>query len=339
MYLDRRDLANIVAVEFKSGVITMNAFHPNTSLFSGWQQEHSELFDLHTIKLKHRLRETGLFSIDAIGKLIDQAHPNDYVLTTMGHDKNVKEWRHGDKGNLSGSEVIETIRNGRVWMNLFPKMAANADYNRILNQIFDECESLVPGLRTYRRNMTLLISSPNIQVYYHADTQGQSLWQLEGKKRVYVYPYNKSFVPDELIENIVMQEAEEEIPYEPWYDKYAEVHELEGGQMLHWPLYGPHRVENFDCLNISVTTEHWTREIRNAFAVRYGNGILRRTLGLKGLSTEPRGFHVYPKAAATLAWKRLKLEKARSLKNKIEFRLDPDAEGGIQEIEPYLKGS
>ncbi|MCV0428163.1 MAG: hypothetical protein K5905_22125 [Roseibium sp.] len=315
----------------------MNVVSQDLGVLSDWQDKHAQLFDRQNIKLNHRLRETGLFTEDAIGQLIEKAAPHQYSLNTMGFQKDVNEWRHGEIQGISGREVINTIRAGRLWLNLFRIMEIDSKYDRVLDQIFGEFESFIPGLKTFKRNITLLVSSPKIQVYYHADIQGQSLWQLEGKKRVYVYPANDAFLTDESIEKILMQETEEEVPYQTWYDDHAEVHDLEPGQMMHWPLYGPHRVENHDCLNISVTTEHWTREIRNEFAVRYGNGVLRRIFGLKGLSTRPKGIHVYPKAAATLAWKRLKFEKARQVEKKVDFRLDPGSKEGILDIEPYLK--
>ena len=315
----------------------MNAISQNTGVLSGWQEKHSLLFDRQNIKLNHRLRETGLFTEEAIGRLIEKASAKQYTLNTMGHDKGVNEWRHGEIGELSGQDVINTIRNGRVWLNVFRIMDIDPAYDRVLNQIFDEFEMLVPSLNTYNRNITLLISSPNIQVYYHADIQGQSLWQLEGKKRVYVYPVCDALLSEQSIEKILMHETEEEVPYQSWFDEYAAVHDLEPGQMMHWPLFGPHRVENHDCLNISVTTEHWTREIRNTYVVRYGNGVLRRTLGLDGLSTDSKGWHVYPKAAAMLAWKRLKFEKARKVDRTVDFRLDPMSENGFCDVEPYIK--
>ena len=84
------------------------------------------------------------------------------------------------------------------------------------------------------------------------------------------------------------------MPYEKWFDDYATVFELQPGEMVTWPLYAPHRVLNHDCLNISVTMEHWTKQIWNSYAVHYGNGVLRRTLGLKNPSTVDHGLHVYP---------------------------------------------
>lgn len=304
------------------------------SLFEGWEEKHSALFDEQTIHVRHRLAETGLFTEDAIADLIDRADRQHLLITTMGFDKNVKEWRSGEVGNCSGHEVIEAIKNGRMWMNIFKLREIDARYGKVLDDIMNEFEARVPGLEVSKTGFTMLVSSPKIQVYYHADIQGQSLWQIAGKKRVYVYPASQTFVSDESIEKILMRETEEEVPYKSWFDDYAEVYDLEAGEMLHWPLYGPHRVENFDCLNISVTTEHYTREISNAFAVRYGNGVLRRTFGMDNLSTVPGGFHVLPKKAAAFLWSRLGIAKKNEFKLDTDFVVDPKAPNGLVDKYP-----
>ena len=54
------------------------------------------------------------------------------------------------------------------------------------------------------RNAGILISSPNAQVYYHADLPGQSLWQIRGTKRVYIYPPVAPFLTPEQIERIIL---------------------------------------------------------------------------------------------------------------------------------------
>lgn len=310
-----------------------------SQILANFEDKHAQLFDRHTIRLHHMLAETGLFSETAIAGLIERCAASDYNISTMGYDKNVLEWRTGEIGNLSGHEVIDAIRKGRMWLNLYRIMERDAKYQNLLDRIFAEFEDKVPGLKTYRRNMTILVSSPKIQVYYHADIQGQSLWQISGRKRVYVYPSSEAFLSRQSLEKIILRETEEDVPYQPWFEEYADVYDLEPGEVVHWPLYAPHRVENHDCLNISVTTEHWTREIWNAFAVHYGNGVLRRTLGLSNLSTQPEGLHVYPKAAAALLWKRLKARGPSTMKRKIDFRVDPSAEKGLIDITPYLKAA
>ncbi|WDR01743.1 hypothetical protein PSQ19_13475 [Devosia algicola] len=88
------------------------------------------------------------------------------------------------------------------------------------------------------------------------------------------------------------------MPYEPWYDDYAEVHMLEAGKMLHWPLNGPHRVVNENMLNVSFTTEHWTDELRKHYAVNYANGFMRGRTGFNKLSQQTTGLSYYAKPRA-----------------------------------------
>jgi quercetin dioxygenase-like cupin family protein len=132
-------------------------------------------------------------------------------------------------------------------------------------------------------------------------------------------------------------ETEEEIPYDPKYDEEALVYDLKPGEMVHWPLNCPHRVVNEDCLNISVTTEHWTDDIRKSFAVNYANGVLRRNFGMKELSQSIEGTSVYAKAALAVAWRKLKLDQTKKVVRMVDFTLDPQAETGIVDIPAYAK--
>ena len=91
---------------------------------------------------------------------------------------------------------------------------------------------------------------------------GQSLWQIRGTKRVYLYPPVAPFLTPEQIERIILSGVEVDMDYAPWYDEHAAVFDLKPGEMLHWPLNSPHRVDNHDCLNVSLTTEYWTDPIR-----------------------------------------------------------------------------
>ena len=170
----------------------------------------------------------------------------------------------------------------------------------------------------------MLISSPKAQVYYHCDIPGQSLWQIKGTKSVYIYPNTDPFLKDEQLESVFLGLTEEEIAYEGWFDNYAEKVVLEPGQMAHWPLNGPHRVENHDMVNISVTTEHFTNEIREFYAITYANGLLRR-LGISPSRNSVGGMK-YAKLALTAAHKIVyrKMFKSASPKAPRSFKLNLD---------------
>ena len=166
---------------------------------------------------------------------------------------------------------------------------------------------------------------------------GQSLWQIEGRKRVYVYPNKEPYLAPKHLEGIILGETEEEIPYNASFDKGALVYDLEPGQMVHWPLNCPHRVINEDCLNVSVTTEHWTNDIRKSFAVNYANGVLRRSFGVKNPSQSINGPAVYAKATLAVGWRKLKLDQSQKVVRKIDFTVDPQAETGIVDIPAFAK--
>ncbi|MEM9330662.1 MAG: hypothetical protein AAGA53_05005 [Pseudomonadota bacterium] len=307
------------------------------SIISDWKPEYAENFGAESLLLHHRLSETGLFTHDALAELIDSYPQETYNLNTMGYDPENPEWREGIIKNTTGKDVIQAIQQGRMWLNLRMVESVDPRYGKLLNDIFDEFAEYVPGFKTFKRKFGILISSPKVQVFYHADVPGQSLWQVEGKKRVYVYPNRAPFLAPKHLEGIILGETEEEIPYDPNFDDDALVYDLKPGEMVHWPLNCPHRVVNEDCLNVSVTTEHWTDDIRKSFAVNYANGVLRRTFGMKDLSQSIDGSSVYAKAALAVVWRKLKLDQTKKVVRMVDFTLDPKAETGIVDIPAYAK--
>jgi hypothetical protein len=234
---------------------------------------------------------------------------------------------------MAGARVIEAIRQGRMWLNLRNVSAVAEPYGELLNDIFAEIATRIPGYDTFDHTSGILISSPNAQVYYHADLPGQSLWQIHGRKRVYVYPNTPPYLTPEQLETIALYEVEVDMPYEPAYDTGAQIFEISGGEMLHWPLNAPHRVENLDCLNVSMTMEYWTEDIRRRQMINMANGILRHKLGIapRSLATEGPGF--WAKAALQAGIRRAGLLKqARKARRPIEFRLDQRQLGRVIDI-------
>lgn len=307
-------------------------------IFEDWDATHTRGYGRELVRINHRLHQSPLFTDAAIERLIEtypREHYDLHTMTAEGHNK--ESWREGDLGQRSGLEVIEAIRSGHIWLNLRKVMKVSAPHAELLERMFAEVESHVPGLTTYKHNFGILISSPKAQVFYHADVPGQSLWQLRGRKRVYVYPFGAPFLSQEEMEKIVLGEADEhEMAYEPWFDDHAKVVELEPGEMLHWPLNGPHRVVNLDTLNISVTTEHWTDAIRASYLAHYANGILRR-YGVRNPRHVTSGPGFWVKAGIAAFYKLSGVQKQRKFERRIDFAIDPSAPRGFIDIPPRLR--
>jgi hypothetical protein len=303
-------------------------------IFTSWKPEHTAGWAAEPLCLPHRLSSDPLFSREALAELIDGYPRQHYSLVEMGpQGSNRRLWREGDIGGLRGTEVIEAIEKGRMWLNMRNVSAVDKRYRDVLDQIFEEVRANVPGYETYNRTSGILISSPNAQVYYHMDLPGQSLWQLHGKKRVYVYPAKAPYLTPEQLEKIALYEVEVDVPYDPAYDAGAKVFEIGPGEMLHWPLNAPHRVENFDCLNVSMTTEYWTENIRRAQMVNVANGLLREKIRVTPKSRTTSGAGFWAKAALQAGVRRSgMLKKARKAKRPIEFTLDKAQPGRVIDL-------
>jgi hypothetical protein len=301
------------------------------TVFTDWDEKYAALWDNQPVCLSHRLHQSPLFTKDALAALIEGYPRAQYSIIHMGEQgTDRKFWREGDLGGLSGREVIDAIENGRLWLNLRRTTKVDARYKEMLDALFSELQERIPGFKTLSYECGILISSPNAQVYYHADLPGQALIQILGRKRVYFYPPQKPFLPPEQIEHIAVSGLEVDIPYASWYDDYARVFEFEPGQMVHWPLNAPHRIENHNSLNVSVTIQYQTESIRRRNMVTVANGILRYRLGWTPRSYATTGPSFWTKAVMQKAvlstpW----LRKPMAAPQPIEFQLDRKSPGAI----------
>ena len=311
-----------------------------STILADWQPHHASLFGEHILHLKHRLNTSSLFSDDSLARLIERTPAEHCYVNTMDRrSHNPRSRREGAIGDLSGADALEAVKRGNIWINIHKLTQTDARYQSLLDAIFREFEDKVPGLKTYKHSMTLLISSPNVQVYYHCDVPGQMLWQMRGAKRVFVYPNTGPFLTQPAMEKVVLGESHETaMPYERWFDDYAEIIDLEAGSMLYWPLNCPHRVVNHDSVNVSMTTEHWTDDLRNVYAVNYANGVIRRTFGSAKLSRNTSGPSFWAKAGLAAAMKTTGLQAKKQRKRLIDFTVDPAAPDSVRDIPAYAFG-
>ena len=302
-------------------------------IFGKWDETHSQLWSHQPIRLEHEMHRSPAFSMDELARLIENYPREHYSLVKTGARGSSRVWREGDIGDLSGRQVVEAISRGGLWLNLRNVTSVDRRYRELVDQMFAEVAAHVPGFDAPTHQAGILISSPDAQVYYHADLPGQGLIQISGRKRVYLYPNTPPFVRPEHLEDIALFDVEVDIPYEPWYDKHAQVIDLEPGQMLNWPLNAPHRVENLGTLNISMTVSYVNQDIRRAEIVNLANGMLRHRFGYAPKSRSIRGPSYFGKAVMQKLLRDGKwLKRERTARRTIDFRLDADHPGEIVDL-------
>jgi hypothetical protein len=242
--------------------------------------EHQCLQD-EVVRARHRLLETGLFTDEKLIEVFDRHEPEELLIYRMGDDhRRLDDFQFGGRGNLTAKELLDAVQDGKLWLNIINLTDYHEPFDSLVNDIYDELEQKVPNFRAVHRSANLLVSSPNAQVYYHADAPLNMLWHLRGEKKVWVYPGDERFAPREWVEMIFTRESDDDLPYDPEFDQYATAYDLRPGEMLTWPQNTPHRVENITGLNVSLTTEHYTPEAMKKRMTYLSNHYLRRWFGL-----------------------------------------------------------
>ncbi len=260
------------------------------SLLNGWTTNDYNALENGVLIARHQIVESGVFSDENLARIIDRHPPEDFSINTMGQDTSVFEWREGDRGTLPGKDLLALVRTHRFWINCRKMLKHHPEVREVVNSIYDELESAVPGFQANERSANLLISSPGALVHYHVDVPVNMLWHIQGRKRVWIYPhFDQRFLPTSVAEQVCAGELSEDIPYDARLDAYALVVDPEPGQVVTWPQLTPHRVQNLEGLNVSLSTEHINPRAVRRSAVYRANHFLRHTLNWAPRSTAING--------------------------------------------------
>lgn len=303
------------------------------SVILDWTPEKARAFTRENLAFRHGLHERPMFDDAGLADLLDR-YPRDKLgVFTMGEDPAAwTSWRRGSAGALSGDQLLEAAKTGRIWLNLRETNRHLPEYAALCDEIFADKAAHAPHVRTMKRDLGLLISSASAQVFYHLDVALVSLWQIRGMKRVWVYPVAEPYLPEEALERIVLRETAEQFAFDPTWDEGAELYELTPGRMVTWRQNAPHRIENGPMLNVSLSLEFMTPRALMRANVIYANGVLRRRAGARPRIQQGFSPMAVGKVAVARAAKALKLQPPNERVLPPTFRLDPARPGVLEAL-------
>jgi hypothetical protein len=267
---------------------------------SNWSENAKQDFRQSPMVIRHNYHEHQAFSDIALAALLER-HPRDLIdFCTMGEDATDRDsWRAGDPGALSGLELIETVRTGKLWINIRHAMDMDPEYQPIYESMMADMRNADPAFKPLVAEAGILLSSPTAQVFLHSDVSETMLWHMRGVKRFRTYKPEAPFMDERDIESVLLHEQTEDIPFDPAWDKHAFTVDLHPGMAANWPLHGPHRIENQSGLNVSVPFEISTPQSRSKNAILFANGILRRDFGMTPASSSTSGMGAFAKRLLT----------------------------------------
>lgn len=308
------------------------------NVFKNWDKQLTKNFKEGAMIAQHSLSENSMFSDDSLQALLEKhPAPLSMVYAMPTNQKSETTFREGDLAGKSGKAIMEAVSKGELWVQLQKLNKTHKEYRELEKKIIGEMKSNIPGFSALQVNLSLLISSPKINVSYHADIPRNALWQIRGSKRVYIYPVTEPYISQETLESIYLGETQEAIPYSPEFDDGALVTELAPGQVATWPVNGPHRIENMGELSVSLVMEYFQPNVWIRYGVMFANGISRRRFNTPLSSTSHKGPVAWAKCAFGMTFKALKLQKKLKRERYFTFEIDPSSPTGFKEIEKRLR--
>ncbi|MEN3359978.1 MAG: hypothetical protein V7637_3960 [Mycobacteriales bacterium] len=292
-----------------------------------WSAAEAARFGREPLKAGHRLHESALFADEALVELLDRMPPDRLHAYTMGDDPgDHSQWRAVRYPGVSGRDLVEAVRRGRLWLNLLRVQDSDHRYGLLAGRAYEELADLVPGFAPTSISATVLISSPGAMVHYHADGQPNLLWHLRGRKQVLVYPaLDPRFLSTGDLQRIFAGESDEFVPYRRSWDDHAAVLDLAPGEVASWPQNAPHRVVNTVGLNVSLSTEHHTRASARREHVWAANLLLSRQFHLSVSSTKESGPWAAAKATCYRVLRRLSGPPMPTPASTVVLRIDDTA--------------
>ncbi|MDO9473213.1 MAG: transcriptional regulator [Caulobacter sp.] len=262
----------------------------------------------------HQVDQLGLATDEALAALLDRYPEELFDINSYSYDDEGQfTLATGARGRADGATILAEIKAGRLWVNLRDVQTAWPELWNPVHAAF-QANMRELGLKPIKAAGQLILSSPGTKVPYHFDASGVLLFHLRGRKRLFVYPPDEQHLPQIEMEQVIMRTTTEELTYRKAYDADAQVFDLEAGQALTWPLYAPHRVENLEVFNVSLSLDFQTWETRFTRGAHFAQGVMRRRWGM----TPPPMAHVPMAARAALWAASLAMKKANLAENRIK---------------------
>ncbi|HEX8569028.1 MAG TPA: cupin-like domain-containing protein [Caulobacteraceae bacterium] len=267
------------------------------AMIPAWSAEQKQALGRKALRFAHRLADSGLFTDDALAEMLDACPDGQLIINLYpGDDASVEGFRTGSRGGLNGAEIVQAVKAGRLWLQVSSVQRRHDGLGGLVDRCLDGMAGEVRGFRPRVLSANLLISAPGARVPYHADPVPIVLFHLRGRKRLYVYPKDELRLPQDRLEQIVLETTTEDLPYRREWDADATICELQPGDAVTWPVHAPHRVENLDGLNVSLSIEFLSWPTRFASGALMLNGLLRS----RGLPPLPQ--RLIPTPLRALMW-------------------------------------
>ena len=206
--------------------------------------------------LQHSLCHSQLFSMPSLIEFAQRlsAIPG-AVYFNVGRQGVDRGWDFCKDKSFSAREALDRIENSDAWM-ILKSVQRDPAYSEVLHGILREVHQA--SRREYenlihRRNISIIITSPNRITPYHFDEDCNYLLQIHGKKTIRVFDgSDRTVVTPKELERFYSGNINA-AQYRPELEEKAIRYELTPGTGVHVPVTFPHWVQNHDNVSVSAS--------------------------------------------------------------------------------------
>ncbi len=276
-------------------------------------------------KMDHNIADTGLFSDGNLIRALDMHPPENLDICLKG------SFESCERSGASSFELLEAVKRGQLWLNLRNIHDQPTPHGRLVMHMHKAFERHM-GISARSRIGGLLISSPRASVGYHIDLTDVTLWHLRGRKRLFVYPNHAPYIHSLDIQKTALQAGIEKIPYRQNFEDQVIKIDLEPGELICWPHLSPHRVDNLEGLNVSLSLESLTLASRLRVGAHYFDGMINHTFGTKIENGAPHPALGFSKAAIAAVAKKAGFTRRHSQPLKPAFKINLRKPGCVEAL-------
>lgn len=205
---------------------------------------------------RNQLTQHPLFTDERLEWLLDRARRRSPELLEIREVSTDALPGYGRARRVDGEPVavFRALATCPRWINVQHIERIDSDFADLYREILCElAQSIAPMRpRVLDSGAFLILSSPSVQVHFHADPDQSVLSQIRGHKRVYVYA--ASAVSELELEALVRTEDQGVIPWSSRIERAAfPAVDLHAGESAFLPIYAPHRVENGPEVSVSLS--------------------------------------------------------------------------------------
>jgi hypothetical protein len=247
----------------------------------------TDLFPHETFALTHSFAGHPLFALPRLVELV-QSLPRDRVEFNSGKAAISQNPDTTPMVDLEPAEIIRRIETAGAWMVL-KHVETNAPYRAAMEDVLlavararGHASIAAAGFSDLQG--FIFVSSPHSTTPFHADSDENIFFQIQGDKFFHVYDNRDGSIADDAaMEAVVVKHRN--LRHETAFDARAIHYALKPGDGIFVPYQWPHFVQTSDTYSISFSITWKSREVRRRNDIYVVNSLLR---GI-GLPQRPPG--------------------------------------------------